>query len=196
MITLIQPRVTLPSPPEHLKRSACNLEIWWMTLKNNMAHLLYIIKLYASFQSHMWIQTGVTVRKCSIRVKIGDFFVPCELEIWWMTLETNKAPLLYYIKLWASFQLQSGKAQFESKLVIFCPAWPWNLTNDIGKQQSTSSILYQTLCTISNPSMKPNLSYSPEKLNSSQYLVIFCPAWPWNLTNDLGKQQGTSSILH
>ena len=34
-----------------------------MTLKNNRAPLLGNIKLYASFHHHMWIQTGVTVRK-------------------------------------------------------------------------------------------------------------------------------------
>ena len=41
----------------------CDLEIWRMTLKNNRAPLLSIIKLYASIHHHMWIQTGVTVRK-------------------------------------------------------------------------------------------------------------------------------------
>ena len=41
----------------------CHLEIWRMTLENNRAPLLGIIKLYASFHHHMWIQTGVTVRK-------------------------------------------------------------------------------------------------------------------------------------
>ena len=40
-----------------------DLEIWRMTLKNNRAPQLTIIKLYASFRHHMWIQTGVTVRK-------------------------------------------------------------------------------------------------------------------------------------
>ena len=34
-----------------------------MTLKNNRAPLLSIIKLYVSFHHHMWIQTRVTVRK-------------------------------------------------------------------------------------------------------------------------------------
>ena len=33
------------------------------------------------------------------------FFVPCDLEIWWMALQNNRAPLLYYIKLCASFQI-------------------------------------------------------------------------------------------
>ena len=41
----------------------CDLEIWRMTLKNNRAPFLSIIKLYASFHHHIWIQTGVTVRK-------------------------------------------------------------------------------------------------------------------------------------
>ena len=34
-----------------------------MTLKNNRASLLSNIKLCASFHCHMWIQTGLTVRK-------------------------------------------------------------------------------------------------------------------------------------
>ena len=41
----------------------CDLEIWRMTLKNNRAPLLSNIELYVSFHHHMWIQTGVTVRK-------------------------------------------------------------------------------------------------------------------------------------
>ena len=41
----------------------CDLEIWWMTLKNNRAPLLCYFKLCVSFCSNMRIQTGVTVRK-------------------------------------------------------------------------------------------------------------------------------------
>ena len=41
----------------------CDLEIWRRTLKNNRTPLLSNIKLYASLHHHMWIQTGVTVRK-------------------------------------------------------------------------------------------------------------------------------------
>ena len=68
--------------------SPCDLEMWWMTSRNNRAPLLYDIKLCASFQIHQWIQTGVTVRKCPICVKINDFLA----------------------------------------------AWPWNLTDDLEKQ--------------------------------------------------------------
>ena len=54
--------------------SPCDLEIWWMTLKNNRAPLLCYFKLFASFRSHWWIQTGVTVQKRVIWVDIDAFF--------------------------------------------------------------------------------------------------------------------------
>ena len=135
----------------------CDLEIGRMTLKKNRAPLLCYFKLYASFRSHRWIQSGATVRKRPIWVKIGDFFSrvtlpfeawpwktighlfyatssfvhhfvaigdfklelqsgtpnlgqirrflePCDLEIWRITLKNNRAPLLCYFKLYASFR--------------------------------------------------------------------------------------------
>ena len=35
----------------------CDLEIWWMPLKNNMTSPLRCFKLCASFHSHRWIKT-------------------------------------------------------------------------------------------------------------------------------------------
>ena len=52
---------------------SCDLEIWWMTLKNNRAPLQCYFKLCASFRSHRWFQTGDTVRERPIWVKIDDF---------------------------------------------------------------------------------------------------------------------------
>ena len=49
-------------------------------LKNNRAPHLYYIKLCASFQIHLWILTGVTVRKRSIWVKIGNFLFRVTLK--------------------------------------------------------------------------------------------------------------------
>ena len=46
-------------------------------LEKNRAPLLSNIKLCASFHHHIWIQTGVTVRKHPIWVKIDDF-----LAVW------------------------------------------------------------------------------------------------------------------
>ena len=52
---------------------ARDLEIWWLTTKNNKAHLLYNINLWVSFHIQQWIETGVTVRKRQIWVKFDDF---------------------------------------------------------------------------------------------------------------------------
>ena len=65
----------------------CDLEIWRMTLKYNRAPLLCSFKRYVSFHSLLWNLNEVTIRKHQIWVKIGDFFVPCDLEIWQMTLK-------------------------------------------------------------------------------------------------------------
>ena len=51
----------------------CVLEIRQMTLKDNSVPLLCYFKRWASFRSHWWIQTGVTIKKRPIWVKIDDF---------------------------------------------------------------------------------------------------------------------------
>ena len=52
--------------------------VWHWNLTDNIEKQkgtppLSIIKLYASFHYHMWIQTGVTVRERLIWVKFDDF---------------------------------------------------------------------------------------------------------------------------
>ena len=69
--------------------SSCDLEIWLMTSKNYGALLLHYIKLCASSQTPRWIQTGVTVRKRSIRIKIGNILsrVTLKFDGWhWKTI--------------------------------------------------------------------------------------------------------------
>ena len=159
----------------------CDLEIWWMTLENNRAPFLYYIKLRASFQIHRWIQIGVTVRKCSIWVKIDNFLsrVTLKFDRWpWKTIGH-----LFYVA--SSFvhhftaiselklEIQSGNAQFWSKSTIFLAVWPWNLMDDLqqGKSEGFDSC--------DRPS---NLAQIWSKSS------IFCPLWPWNLMDGLGKQ--------
>ena len=67
-------------------------------------------------------------------------FVPCDLEIWWMTLENNRAPLLCCFKLCATFHshrwIQTGVAvqkrpiwvkfdDFFSRVTLQFDVWPW-----------------------------------------------------------------------
>ena len=103
-----------------------------MTFKNNKALLLCYFKLCAAFRSHWWFQTGVTVRKRPIWVKIDDFFWPCDLEIWRMTLKNNRAPLLSIIKLYASFHhhmwIQTGvtvRKRLRWVVTLTFDLWPW-----------------------------------------------------------------------
>ena len=120
----------------------CDLEIWSMTLENNMAPLLYYLKICASFQIHLWIETEFTVRKRSIRVKIGDFLscVILKFDGWpWKTIGHffyTTPSFVQHFKSIGEFklELQSGNTQFGSKSEIFCPVWPCNLTDDLEKR--------------------------------------------------------------
>ena len=97
----------------------CDREIWWMTSKNNMALLLYYVKLCASFQIHWWIQTGFTIQKRSIRVEIGDMLsrVILKLNGWpWKTIGhifyATSSFVQYFVAIGEfKLELQSGNAQ-------------------------------------------------------------------------------------
>ena len=118
----------------------CDLAIRRMILKNNRAPFLCYFKLCASFRSHWWIQTGVTVRKRPIWVKIDDFFsrVTLPFDVW--PFKNNRATLLCYFKLCASFRshwwIQTGVTvrkrsfwvkidNFISRVTLKFPVWSW-----------------------------------------------------------------------
>ena len=109
-----------------------------MTLKNNRAPLLCYFKLCASFRSHWWIQTGVTVQKRPNWVKINNFFsrVTLQIDVWpWKTighLFYITSSFVYHFVAIGEFklELQSEDAQFGSKSWFFLAMWPWNLMYD------------------------------------------------------------------
>ena len=115
----------------------CDLDICWVTLKDNRAPFLYHIKLCPSFQSHQWTQTWVTVRKSSIRVKIVSR-VTLKFDGWpWKIighLFYTTPSVVHNFKAISEFKLklQCRNSQFWSKSAIFCPVWPRNLTDDLG----------------------------------------------------------------
>ena len=110
--------------------------------KNNRAPLLCYFKLFASFRSYWWIQTGVTVRKRLIWVKIDAFFSRVTLKFDGWPSKTIGHLLYVTSSLVQHFvaidefklELQSGNAQFGSKSTLFLAMWPWNLTDDLQKQ--------------------------------------------------------------
>ena len=105
---------------------------WNLTddLKNNRALLLTYFKLCASFRSHWWIKTGVTVRKHPIWVKISDFFlslVTLKFDRWpWNTIEQ-----LFYA---TSSYVHHFKAICEIKLEL------WSRNTQIGAKFALTSV--------------------------------------------------------
>ena len=130
----------------------CDLKIWWMTLKNNMAPLLYY-KLCASFQIHRWIETEFTVRKRSIRVKIDDFFSHVSLKFYRWTSKTTgylfyaTSSFVYHFVPIGEFklELQSRNTQFGSNSTIFRAVRPWNLMDDLENNRAPL-LCYFKLC--------------------------------------------------
>ena len=175
-----------------------------MTLKNNRASLLYYAKLSTSFQSDWWIQTWVTVRKCSIWVKISNFFVQCDLEIRRMVLKNNRAPLLCCFKLCASFDshqwIQSGVTvrnrsirvkigNFLSRVTQKFDGWPWKTIGHLFYNTSRFVHHFKAI-----GELKFELSSGNAQFGSKS--AIFCPVWPRNLMDDLENQKGTSPKQH
>ena len=158
-----------------------------MTLKNNRASLLCYFKLCASFRSHWWIQTGVTVRKRPIWVQIDDFYsrVTLQFDVWpWKTighLFYATSSFVHHFVAIGEFklELQSGNAQFGSNSKILRAMWPWNLTDDLEKQQGTCSMLLQALCIISSSYVNSNWSYG---LETAKLGFDLCDLDLWPLT--------------
>ena len=100
----------------------CNLEIRRMTLKNNRASLLCYFELCASFRSHRWFKTWVTVRKRPIWVEFDDFQsrVTLKFDVWpWKTIGHLFYSISSFVHHFATIgvlklELQSGNAQFGS----------------------------------------------------------------------------------
>ena len=156
----------------------CDLEIWWMTLQNNRAPLLYYIKLCASFQVHRWIETEVTVWKRSIRVKISDFLscVTLKFDGWpWKTighLFYTTPSFMHHFKSLGEFklELQSGNTQSGSNQVQqFLEPCDLQIRQMTLKNNRAPLLRCFKLCA----SVNSNWSYSPEKPNFGQNQRFF-----------------------
>ena len=177
-----------------LSRVTLKFERWpWKTT----GHLFYATSsFFTSFQSHWWIQTGVTVRKRWIRFKIDTFLscVTLKFDRWpWKTighLFYATSSFVHHFIVICKFkqELRSGNIQFGSQSMIFLAVWPWNLTDDLEKQirnlfYATSSFLHNfvTICEFKLELQSGNAHFGSKS-------VILCLVWPWNLTDDLEKQ--------
>ena len=120
-----------------------------------------------------------------------------------MTSKNNRALLLYYVKLCASFQIhwwiqtgftvQKHSIRVEigdmlTRVTLKFDGWPWKT---IGHLFYATSSFLQHFVPIGE--FKLELQSGNAQFGSNS--TIFRAVWPWNLTDDLEKQKGTSSML-
>ena len=117
---------------------SCDLEIWRMAWKNNREYLLCHFKICVSFRSDLWFETGVTIRKLAICVKIVDSAACVTLifERWpWKTVGHffyTTSSFVNHLVVFSELkpELQSGNKQIGAKFILTSITlafdfWPW-----------------------------------------------------------------------
>ena len=135
--------------------------------------------------------------------QIRRFLEPCDLEIWRMTLQNNRAPLLCYFKLSTSFcshwWIQTWVTvrkrpiwvkfdDFQSRTTLKFDGWPCKTIGHLF--YATSSIVHHVVAI-----GEFKLQLQSGNAQSGSNSTIFRAVWPWNLTDDLAKRKGISSML-
>ena len=130
-----------------------------------------------------------------------QFFRPCDREIWWMTSKNNRALLLYYVKLFASFQIhwwiqtgftvQKGSIRVEigdmlSHVTLKFDGWPWKT---IGHPFYATSSFVQHFV----PSGEFRLELQSGNTQSGSNSTIFRAVRPWNLMDHLEQEQSVTA---
>ena len=207
LICIFQSRRWIQTGVTVLKRSIrvkigifCPVWPWNLTddlEKQQGASILCWFKRCASFYSHQWIQTGVTVWKRPIWVKIDDFFlsrVTLKFVKWPSKITGHlfcaTSSFLHHFVAIGEFklELQSGNARFGPKSTMFWAVWPGNLTDDLRKNNKAPplSLQHQALCVISwqsthdHTGMQTAWSHRPETA-----IIRFWPLRRWPLASDL-----------
>ena len=120
------------------------------------------------------------------------FLVPCDLQIWLMTLKNNSALFLCCFKLCEPFHshqwIKTKVGDLLPHVNLKFNGWPWKTTAHLF--YVASSLMHHF---IAISEFKLKLHAGTAQFGSK--LAILCPVWPCNLTDDLEKQYGTSSML-
>ena len=179
-----------------------------MTLKNNRAPLLCYFKLCASLRSHWWIQTGVSVRKHLILVKINIFLAvwPCNLTY---VLEKTIGLPSYHTSSFVhhfvaigefKLELHSGNAEYGSNSTILelCDLSIWRMTL---KNNRATLLPYFKLCALFRSHWWIQTGVTVRKRPIWVKFYDFCSrvtlkfeGWPWKTTGHL--PDATSSFVH
>ena len=153
-----------------------------MTLKNNRAPFSCYSKLCASFRSHWLIQTGFTVPKPPIWVKIDNFYsrVTLQFDVWPSKtighLFYATSSFMHHFVAIGDFklELQSGNAHawgkiddFFSRVTLQFDVWPW---------KTTGHLFYSTH-SISQPPVHPCFARAIELIAHPKITKILSFSW-------------------
>ena len=115
-----------------LSRVTLKIDGWlWKTIENlSYAASSFVHHFIAIGEFKLELQSGNTQFGSKLTI-----FLPCDLEIWRMTLKNNRAPLLSNIKLCASFHchmwIQTGVTVWKrlngvmTSVTLTFDLWPW-----------------------------------------------------------------------
>ena len=108
----------------------------------SIGHLFYVASRF--------MHDFIAISELKLKLQSGNarfgsksmIFVPCNLEIWQMTLKKTghlfyaTSSSVHHLVAIGEFklELQSRNAQFGLKSRIFLVMWPWNLTDNLEKQ--------------------------------------------------------------
>ena len=185
--------ILLKFDPNHRFFSPCDLEIWCKKIRGHLFYttssFVYHCKSIGEFKLKLQSRNAQFGSKSAIFCSVWDWN-------WWMTLENNRAPLLYYIKLCASLQIhqwiQIGVTvwkrpirvkigDFLSCVTLKFDGWRWKT---IGYLFYTTPSFVQHFVAIGE--FKLELQSGNAQFGSNS--TIFRAVQPWNLTEDLEKQ--------
>ena len=141
--------------------------------------------------------------------EIRRFLEPCDLAIWRMTLKNNRAPLLCYFKLYASFRshrwIQAGVIvrkrpiwvkidDCKSRVTLQFDVWPWKTIGHL--LYSTSSVVHHFV-TIGVSKFELQFGNAQFGSNSTILKSYDLEIWRMTLWKTIGHLfYATSSFVH
>ena len=166
----------------------CDLEIWRMTLKNNRAPPLCCFQLCAWFHCHMWIQTGVRVRK---RLSWVLTSVTLTFDLWpwpfaWTSLLTMviTPENFMMIRWWEHGEKGVTDRQTDGQTENTICRAAWSQLKTIGHLFYVASSFVHHFTATSESKLELQSGNAQFGSNSTIFLAV----WPWNLMDDRQKK--------
>ena len=137
------------------------------------------------------------------------FLEPCDLEIWRMTLKNNRAPLLCYFKLYASFRshrwIQAGVTirkrpiwvkidDFLSRVTLQFDVWPWKSIGHLFYATSSFVHHFVAIGEFKLELQSGNAQYGSNSAIFLSRVTLQIDLWPWKTIGHLFY--ATSSFVH